>query len=364
MMDKFLEQQFSHDFCADLTQSVKGLVEGSVDFTLVALPGLGATTYLKFLTGQSFAKFIYLNLTNITSLNNLTLIKSLAEKLGAGSEDQIKQKLAQLVKNDQKVVIILGHFDQLQPSNELFVILDNLRKVDPKNIVLIFHTNKPLIQTLPPQISSTHLSLISKTLFLKPYSEKELEQILKVIALDPSLEENYIKKAVKLSGGHCLLLRLLLKTPFQEQPLDDPSIVLELKNILQNFSYQDRKAIEKIAAQKGIANLNPQLLGYGIVYTTPAGHQLFSPLLQEYIKSQLPLKLAPNEAKLLKLLKENLGKVVTKDKIFSFVWEDNLDASDWALNSIIYRLRKKQDLINQGYQIESYKKIGYCLTKH
>ena len=48
-------------------------------------------------------------------------------------------------------------------------------------------------------------------------------------------------------------------------------------------------------------------------------------------------KLAQKEQKLFFLLQKDLGKIVTKDKIFEEIWKDE---SDWALNSLIYRMRQ------------------------
>ncbi|MBI2597455.1 winged helix-turn-helix domain-containing protein [Candidatus Daviesbacteria bacterium] len=59
-----------------------------------------------------------------------------------------------------------------------------------------------------------------------------------------------------------------------------------------------------------------------------------------------------------------MGNVVSKDEIFTEVWgEESENATDWALDALIYRLRKHPFLKAHGYIIESYKKVGYSLIQ-
>jgi L-methionine (R)-S-oxide reductase len=76
------------------------------------------------------------------------------------------------------------------------------------------------------------------------------------------------------------------------------------------------------------------------------------------------LKLPQKEGKLFSLLQKELGKTVPKDIIFKEIWKDTPDeATDWALNSLIYRLRKNTTFHKSGYIIENNKDIGYSLIK-
>ncbi len=78
----------------------------------------------------------------------------------------------------------------------------------------------------------------------------------------------------------------------------------------------------------------------------------------------MPTKLPVKEAKLFKLLRQNAGKVVSKDEIFSEVWpEGDNGATDWALDALIYRLRKHPFMQSHHYIIESHKKVGYTLIQ-
>ncbi len=92
-------------------------------------------------------------------------------------------------------------------------------------------------------------------------------------------------------------------------------------------------------------------------------YSLFTPLLSEYIKTNLPVKLPVKEKILFNLLRKNLGKVVTKYEIFTEVWPNSEDATDWALDALVYRLRKNSFIHSHGFIIESSKKVGYTLIQ-
>ena len=90
--------------------------------------------------------------------------------------------------------------------------------------------------------------------------------------------------------------------------------------------------------------------------------------MEKFIQGNIPLRLPVKEARLFKKLKQHLGQVVSKEAIFNLLWpEDSQDydkASEWALNSLIYRLRKNPYFIQSGYVIENHKKEGFVLIKN
>ena len=130
------------------------------------------------------------------------------------------------------------------------------------------------------------------------------------------------------------------------------------------MDYDKRKQIKKIALTRKIEEVDEYLLGVGMVKEVKGIFQLFTPLLTQYIKENLGLKLPVKEAKLFRLLRNNMGKTVSKEDIFNIVWVENPEeATDWALDALIYRLRKHPFMKSQGYIIESQKKVGYILIQ-
>ena len=68
-----------------------------------------------------------------------------------------------------------------------------------------------------------------------------------------------------------------------------------------------------------------------------------------------------------KLLRQNMGRTVSKDEIFNVVWDPPAGgpegATDWALDALIYRLRKHPFMKANNFVIESHKKVGYTLIQ-
>ena len=66
-----------------------------------------------------------------------------------------------------------------------------------------------------------------------------------------------------------------------------------------------------------------------------------------------------------------MGSVVSKDEIFAQVWPEKSEdvtgksdlPTDWALDALIYRLRKHPFMKANNYIIESQKKVGYTLIQ-
>jgi DNA-binding response OmpR family regulator len=98
------------------------------------------------------------------------------------------------------------------------------------------------------------------------------------------------------------------------------------------------------------------------VYESSGGQKTFTPLLEEFINEEIDTELPVMERRLLTLLLANHGKVVNKDKIFDTVWKETDGiASEWSLNSLVYRLRNHPGFDKSRFLIKSVKKVGYVL---
>jgi len=140
------------------------------------------------------------------------------------------------------------------------------------------------------------------------------------------------------------------------------SLDTQLKDILDTLSYKQKAQLKKIAIEKDPGTLDGYLLEMGLINKNG---KIFCPDLEEFILAKTYTKLPVKEARLFSILKENLGRVVEKDKIFEAVWgKDSEEASDWALNALIYRLKRNSAFHNKGFIIENHKKVGYQLIKN
>ncbi len=365
----FKEKDLGPNFAQDKLEEFKKLIDSGVSFVTMSMPGVGASYFLKYLACQDFARFVHVDLYNLPSLNQhefyRMFLRDLTGNPASKTDEQVfletKALLKKLADTHGKVVIIFSRFDQLKNDFDANFLsnLQSLATIQPGKIVLIFTSIKPLDEITPDAITGGNLTFYSKTLYFKPYSQEDLKKLLEIEPEQPRPKET-LEKLLDLSGGHNQLLHILLNSQKQQNLLLDRFVKSQLKELVDYLDYGQRKQIQKIALGKKVEEMDEYLLGVGMV----KNFKLFTPLLADYIKTNMPIKLPVKEAKLFKLLRKNIGHTVPKDEIFTEVWSDNDEgATDWALDALIYRLRKHPFIKSQGYIIESHKKVGYMLIQ-
>lgn len=364
-MYKFIEGQLGSGFARDKLEDFKRLINTSTSFITMSMPGVGASYFLKYLACQDFAHFIHVDLYELPTLSLHEFYKLLLEETGGktkGKTDEelfrkTKMLLKELAGKNDKIVLIFSRFDQLRKEfDENFLSnLQSLTTINPGKIVLIFTAIKSLSEISPDAVTGGNLTFYSKGLYFKPYAEDDLKALLKMEG-EPIPSSSTLDELIKLSGGHYQLLKILLNSQ-KEQLILDQFVKLQMKGLIDYLNYHQRKQVQKLALGKRLQDIDEYLLGVGMI----KDRELFTPLLTEYIKQNISIKLPPKEAKLFRLLRNNMGKVVGKEEIFNALWL-NGEGSNWALDALIYRLRKHPFIKNQGYIIESHKKVGYTLT--
>lgn len=389
--NNFKEAELGPDFAQDKLKDFKTLINSSTSFTTISMPGVGVSYFLKYLASQDFAHFIHIDLYSLPTLSQhefyRMLLTDLGDKPGSKTDEQVvletKAILKKLAEQHSKVVIIFSRFDQLKKDlDENFLSnLQSLTTLALGKIVEIFTSIKPLYELAPEAITGGNLTFYSKHLYFKPYAKEDLKKLLQ-LEPEPPTSPAQLDQLIELSGGHNQLLHILLNSHKQQNLLLDKFVKLQLKELIDYLDYQQRKQIQKIALGKKIDGIDEYLLGVGyvtksdlVILSDPASsgageskdlskYQLFSPLLAQYIKTNLPVKLPVKESKLFKILRNNMGRTTSKDEIFEAVWgEDTENATDWALDALVYRLRKHPFIQNQGYIIESHKKVGYTMVQ-
>ena len=73
------------------------------------------------------------------------------------------------------------------------------------------------------------------------------------------------------------------------------------------------------------------------------------------------LDLTKNEFKILQILLENAGRVVSRETIMTRLWDSDEFIDDNTLTVNVARLRKKMEKIGLGQEIETKKGIGYMV---
>lgn len=369
---KHKNKDIAYDCCSDRILKFKELIDASVTTSIIGIPGVGISIFLKHLASLPFGYSIYIDVFGLPNLTSSEFFKDILTKLGGntGSKNEAeivaesKKILEVLVQQNEKIIIYFGGFDQLKKSfnQNFFHHLRSLRNVDQNKVVFVFGICKRIDTLVSENLMDTDLTMLSSVFYLKPYSNEDLRYLLSIYG--PKITDNEIDTILKVSGGHFQILQLLLRSERNHDPLSDPFIKLALRNIYQHLTYQQRKTVKKVATQNVHEVEDDYLIQVGFIKKRDNNYQIFSPIFEQFIKSQTSSKLPVKEARLFKILKENRGAVVSKDKIFTFVWQDDIDkASDWALDALIYRLRRNKAFISKGYVLENHKKQGYILVK-
>lgn len=86
-------------------------------------------------------------------------------------------------------------------------------------------------------------------------------------------------------------------------------------------------------------------------------------MFESYFANHRQKESPPKENKLLNLLRERSPECVSKDEIIELLWSNTGgEGSDWALNALVYRLRKHPAFVASGKTIITHKKQGYSIT--
>lgn len=356
---------FTDDFCKTAASECLKLIQSAVSFNLVAMPGADITYFAHYLETVSKDEFVFINTYEMPEFTKEIFYKQLLIKLGGNvqhlkdpSLDDIKELLVTKTReSDRKLVIVINRLDRLEKilDQNFFDILRFFKDVDRSKIVMIFISSQLVINQYSPKIKDL-FNLISKTVYFKPYLEADLRQVL---AVDGSLA--VMEPAVTLCGGHHNLYNVLSRCQSLDNPLSDSMVELLVKDLLMSLPRKSQEELVRVA-KKGLKPRDEFLLGLGYVQLEKGRYRLFSSLMTEYIIQKSKTMLPQKEKQLFDLLKAQVGRPVTKTQIFDAIWQqqDGI-ASDWALNSLVYRLRNHPAFDTKRYVIKSYKKLGYAL---
>lgn len=374
MRYNFSEKNLGPLFCKDIIKEIKEVIKAGSSFTIIGIPYIGGILFFRYLAMTNLAYFVLLDMHALPSATKAAFFFSLYRELGGNNQNITKENILEkcrerlhiLSQKDQKVIILINQINYLKHElrNNLLLNLRTLEDFRKGKIFFIISATKPLHDYTEVSNYEKSVGIASKNIYFHPYSKNDLKKLIAIYPLELRKKGKDLTSAIELSGGHTTLFHFLLKTDYFDKPLADQQIQLHLDQIYQNYSSPQKSQLRKIATGKRVKDLDPFLIKIGLVKQVNDKYELFTPLLRDYILTYIKPKLSKKERKLLALFKSKLGKLVTKDELFQTLWEEKAhEATDWALNSTIYRLRKHPFFQSTGYVIENEKDEGYRMIK-
>lgn len=343
-------------------------IEAGQSFNLVSLPGVGVSYFVRFLSGTPPNFYVHINTYEMPEFSKQELFRQLAVKCNPSLKNvtpedleprNIRQSIEQLCQKHKRVVIIFNRFDRLAHTLDQNLIdnLHFLKGLNRNNCVMIFVTARPLTEAHGAHSITT---LLPKTVYFKPYAQADLQHIARLDGLPYKAPKTLA--ALNLAGGHHALFHTLYRCQDIHNPLSDSQVEMQIKQILAPLGARQNEELRALVSGKS-AKLDQYLTDSGLVKPGGDGSaELFSPLVSRYILQAGSFRLPHKERQLLSLLKANKGRMVRKQEIMDKIWGDEV-ASDWSLNSLVYRLRRHPAFDNRRMAIKSIKKEGYMLIE-
>ncbi|MCA9323896.1 winged helix-turn-helix domain-containing protein [Candidatus Saccharibacteria bacterium] len=329
------------------------------------MPGVGITYFLRHLESRSKDNIVSINTYEMPEFTKEAFYKQMILKLGGVPKTEIHDNIQyakellhkNLQSHKRKTILVFNRLDRLSKIFDQ-TMLDNLkflRDQDRTRLVMIFVSSGQLVESKALELKEV-LSVIAKTQYFPPYSSADLKEIL-----EQDTTHIIEQSAVTLSGGHHNLYNVLTRCQNLDNALSDSMVELLIKDMYFSLDRKKRDDLEKVAKRKK-DTADEFLVGVGYVKQVGSHLETFSPLLSEYIIEETSSILPVMEQRLYDVLKKYKNTVVPKETIFDEVWkEQDGIASEWSLNSLMYRLRNHPGFDKNRFAIKSAKKVGYVM---
>lgn len=284
--------------------------------------------------------------------------------------DNLKKSFESLVsQTDCYVVLILLRFDRLLPilDKDFFINLQSLLDAVKFHLTYLTTSVRPLPELCSEIFKGAYISTFAHSHFVKPAKAEEMRLISSYF----KLTQNYCQKInseikdkiLELGGGHNMLTRLI-GISFSESRerrvavdnlLSDERILLALEEIWEYLTVAEQNFLTRLVEGEKIRTTSEvnYLFKTGILKDDGRQFLFFSPLFKEYVlrklgvsPGELQKEFTKKESLLLDLLLKSKEKVCGRDEIIDAVWpeykvSDDLAVSDWAIDKLVWRLRKK-----------------------
>lgn len=305
--------------------------------------------------------------------------------------ENIKKALNKIISEGVYPTIFFIRFDRISESAsaEFFANLEGIKDASHHKLSFVFTTSRGLNSISPKVFSHTSLSLAQSQIFLKPANEADLRIIcdayIKRFGL--RISEELENELIKLTGGYIQYLQLALialnepgtsvknRKDLFKLLLEDERINLQSEELWEGLTRTEQNLLIKVLNGQRFKekelNEAKYLLDTGFLVETTFGHKIFSKIFKNFLQSKNgkgegsgKIELSKKEHLLFSFLKENLDQICEREAIIGAVWaeEEALGVSDWAIDRLVARLRKK--IKDEGkFEIVTIKTRGFKLIK-
>lgn len=309
---------------------------------------------------------------------------------------EIKKIFKQVVKcvnKGNRIVILVNNADKLLVNASLFSRFIDIYNLNAMQVKFLLIINREVEELGSLKLLSKLGISEFKYIPLRGDADIEIlvnnEEIWNTYKVDSRVRE----KVVRLSGGYSALARALLSIGNSEPDyfLGNSNAELSQNPKISNWFellYDSLGAKSKLALNQYLLgvplqgiSLTQYLYHTGGLTVTSMNLKIFSPLFKEWLLTKLVANpeidfegvmikrngidvrsiLSNQEYLALRLLISKRGKIVSKEDISKAIWFDDWSQkySDWALDKLIFSIRKKL-LLDKSFLINVRKK-GYLL---
>lgn len=302
--------------------------------------------------------------------------------------EYVRRSLNKLLEQGILPTIFFLRFDRIKEAAtaEFFANLEGLKASTHDRLSYVFTTSRDLNSLSEKTFSHTSLSLASNGMYLKPAELKDLDIIYEAyqtrynLNLSPSLK----KTLLEIVGGYIQYLQLSLiilheknsevkdKEDLFKTLVSDERVSLQSEELWESLTEAEKQLLLKVEEGKKLSKEEKETGKYLFQtgFITEEG-KIFSPVL-EYFLSQIEKKngqtqtveLSKKEHLLFTYLRGNLDQICDREAIIEAVWpeEEALGVSDWAIDRLVARLRKKIKDQNENFEIVTIKTRGFKLV--
>jgi len=367
-----LLEGFLPDFQSEIFTSLAEIIKRGESVQMVGISGSGTSLVYKlilqfdsirekYFNHKDRYRFVYIDSDKLLEKNSFSLTRMLLSELGVGvsnSEDQLAavQEMGELIDElcaKEKLVIIFDRIDDLS-SDKCRIFFDNLAELHrnyESRMCFVFSTHQPMTEKKELEnFGALATVMVTNFLYVPLMSKKDSFWFIgeRARQLNFGLNRSQKENIYKLAGGFPRTMRRIVEAvhrghtlaDIDSDPTCDHALALHLQDLVLHSEYAEKIPILKIYLASQAKDQSSEVVG----------------------DVRLDSRLTKNELKVLKILAENMGEIMSREEMIEKVWGKNaLDISDHAYDQIVHRLRGKLAGSTPRVKLETVRGRGHCL---